>query len=840
MLCVPALAETDGLTIYADDTEFWRFYPIPTEPRIREQDGEPVLLLISYAVSDQDRAAHPELPPGGGYLSLDTVLAPLPEQLNRAAKTLQHDVDQRWEQLRNGTPEEQARLGVAGTVAAPRVVFGTPTFTNGAVKLDAPQSERLVSSRLAAGTPTLLPGNVATFNLDLTPDGAQFIAMSLGADEEGPAPLQVAYDLSFWARLPPARIHMAIDASKMHEYIRKQLEGRGIDNCTTYDYDHSDVTQESMTLSGAVTVQIDTGSGSFPDEVISELRGYAFDTLKQLVQSTFFQPVPASPPPAPGGIRVPFFRDTTLLVKSLDQQTMNVTLDLEQSSVVEWKIYPKATLTGVVGSDEASRKRHIRKLALDDPFFSDINVAVEVFTEYALVDHVEVELSHEGTTGDGQPRHESTVFTFHEPGAQVWSIRRFSDAGTYDIRHRVVFPGGKTGEWSRWERKDSARVAISVESPGVVHATAAVGNVDFDALVASAQVTFAYADVAHSVPEERSVVVLTRDMQTQEYTRAIGVPVSGTLKFKVRFDLLTGDVIEDEGWSEVIGQQVVVNQPAESVLRVNLLPAGNAWSTLVAVFVTLEYSDAEGNVMTGTYEMRTIDEFRTWQVYLRDRTRRGYRYRWTASFLDGTTTTKDWTDNPGDPVLSITLNRTGVDVLVVPDAVDFAVCSLVEVTLRSMDPVATTTMVFRDHVPQVWKLEGARAEDLAITVDITQFPTGQPPLHLPQRIENDSVVALPAVQHRVSIRVVNVVGTLVDYGVTPIVGIDIEAGDGPSVTAALTINVDAPSAFFEFSPEDDIPSYRYRITYFDKIGRPTESAWQTTNVARIVVPAFTA
>lgn len=841
MLCVPALTETDGLTIYADDTEFWRFYPIPTEPRIREQDGEPVLLLISYAVSDEDRAANPDLPPGGGYLSLDTVLAPTKDQLEGAAAVLQREVDVRWEQLRNGTPEDQARPGVAGTGSAPKVVFGTPTFTDGAVKLDAPQSERLVSSRLAAGTPTLLPGNVATFNLDLTPDGAQFVADSLIADEAAAAPLQVAYDLSFWARLPAARIHMAIDASKMHEYIRKQLEGRGVEYCTTYDYDHSDVTQESMTLSGAVTVQIDTGSGSIPDDVISELRGYAFDTLKQLVQSTFFQPAPASPPPAaPSGIRVPYYRDSTLLVQTLNQQTMNVSLDLEQSSVVEWKIHPKATLTGVVGDDEAMRERHVRKLALDDPFFSDINVAVEVFTDFALVDHVEVELSHDGTTSDGQPRHESTVFTFTTPGAQKWRIRRFTDANTYDIRHRVIFPGGRTGEWAPWETKDSPRVAISVESPGVVQATATVGNVDFDALVASAQVTFAYQDAARGVAEERSVVVLTKDARTQTYERPIGVPVSGTLKYRVRFDLVTGDVIEDDDWSDLIGDQVVVNQPAESVLRVNLLPAGNAWATLVAVFVTLEYSDADGNVTSNTFDLRKIEEFRTWQVYLRDRTRRGYRYRWTASFLDGTTTTKDWTDNAGDPVLSILLNRTAVNVLVVADAVDFVACPLVEVTLRSANPPATTTMVFRDRAPQMWILEGARAEDLAITVDITQFPAGQPPIHLPQRIENDSVVALPAARRGVALRFVNAVGTLVDYSVTPIVGIDIEAGEGPDVSVSLMLNVNIQDGIYEFDPGVSVTSYRYRITYFDKTGKPSEGTWQTATFPRIVVPAFTA
>lgn len=838
MLCVPALTEVPGLTIYGDDTDFWRFYAIPNEPRIREQDGEPVLLLISYAVSDEERAAHPELPPGGGYLSLDTVLAPTEEQLAEATTALQARVDERWAQLRSGSAEDQARPGVAGTTEPPRVDFSTPTFTGGAVTLDAPQSAHLVSARMAAGTPTLLAGNVASFNLDLTPDGAQFIAQSLAAGEDAPAPLQVAYDLSFWARLPAARIHMSVDATRMHEYIRKQLAGRGIDHCTTYDYDHSDVTEESLNLSGAVTVQIDTGSGSLPEAVISELRAYAFDTLKQLVQSTFFQPAPQQPPPAGGGPRLHIWRDPTLVVKDLDTQTMNVTLDLEQSSVVAWQVHPRATLTGVVGSDEASRARHIRKLALDDPFFSDVVVDTEVFTDFTLVDHVEVELSYTGTDGDGEPRHEGTVLTFQEPGAQRWSVRRFADAATYRWRHRVVFPAGAVGAWSDWQASDSPRLPVSVPSPGVVRAVATVGNVDFETLVASAQVTFAYGDPEHGVPEEQGVVVLTRDTPTLAYQRSIGVPRSAPLRYRIRFDLIGGDVIEPDGWDEVVGEQVVVNQPAESVLRVNLLPTGNGWHDVVAVFITLEHRDGEGHVTTATFDLRSNEEFRTWQVYLRDRSMRAYRYRWTASFKDGSTATQDWAENPGDPVLSIPLVRTGVEVVVVPDTVDFTACPLVEVTLRSAVPAAATSMIFRDRVPQVWYVPGAQADTLELSVQITQFPATGEPVHLPVRTERDPVVVLPAFERQAAgIRSVIALGPLVDYTVTPLVGVDIEAGAGPDEVGALTLRDEERTAEWSFAQGSQFSSYRYRITYFDKAGAPAEGPWLTTTVPRIVVPA---
>src|SRR6266849_5725649 len=224
MLTVPSVATTaDGVTVYADDNRFDLYYLLPAAPSVRrDKNGNPIFLLVKYALSDQDRQAHPNLPTGGGYLSFDVEFIVPADQLQRARQRLQPLVDAEWNRLKSGTPAEQARPGVAGTASPPSVQFASPTWTQGKVAMDAPQSAQLVSSRVAEGTPSLLAGNVAVFNLDLTPDGATFFQSTLltpsGSGASDLTPIQVSYNLNFWARLPPVGIHITADSSKVYEY----------------------------------------------------------------------------------------------------------------------------------------------------------------------------------------------------------------------------------------------------------------------------------------------------------------------------------------------------------------------------------------------------------------------------------------------------------------------------------------------------------------------------------------------------------------------------------------------------------------------------------------------
>ena len=150
MLKAPALTQIDDFTIYGDDTYFFRFFPLANNPGLRmDEDGEPVILLLKYELSDQDRQRNPQLPQGGGYLSFDTSYGATEEQLASLRVALQPRVDAEWQRLSNGTEEERALPGVAGTTAPPQVELGTPTYTSGKVKIDTPRSSALIAGRVA-------------------------------------------------------------------------------------------------------------------------------------------------------------------------------------------------------------------------------------------------------------------------------------------------------------------------------------------------------------------------------------------------------------------------------------------------------------------------------------------------------------------------------------------------------------------------------------------------------------------------------------------------------------------------------------------------------------------
>jgi hypothetical protein len=861
MLLIPSIMQVGDVTVYADDVDFHRFYAIASAPRLRtDADGDPVFLLLSYALSDEERAAHPDLPAGGGYMAFDMTFELTEQQFTAVQTALQPRVDADWNRLRAGTAADVARANAAGADAPPKVVLANPTWTEGAVTMNAPQSDRLVDARVAEATPSLLTGNIASFSLDLTPAGAQFMEEALlaepgvAADE---APIQVAYDLRFWARLPPARIHLAVDAEKMHSYVQEQFRGRNVNACSAHQYETTVVDTEALTLSGAVTCQIDTGSGSLPDEVIAELRGYAFDLLKQIVQHSFFNsegddPGAPAPAAASGGGRTPIPPLSARLIgrrrlvrKDIDTEKMSIRLDLEQSSVVPWSIHPRGTLQTLLGDDNDARRRHVRKLRLNDPFFATLAVDVHMFTDFAAIDHAEVELAYAATDESGAPHAVGTVLVFTETQPQTWSTPVVGGVRSYRWRMRAVLAGGRAQPFGPWTTTNALRLPLSIESPGSIAVDVISGSVDFEQLVRGVQVRLAYEDAASGIPREEASVLLSRERQSASYLRRIDAPRAAQVLARTRFDLINGDVIDNTQWEPVPGNQFVVNQPSEALLAVRLLPAGNGWDDVVSVLVDLAYEDAASGVsISETFALKSLAEFATWQVFLRDRSRRSYRHRWIASFANGDLVTRDWTDNPGDPVLPIRIDRPGITVTVVADSLDFATCPLTEVNIRHDVPGgAATTLIFRTPEAQRWHVNAADGAPVAFVSTVTHFPADRDPVVLPERRETDPIIVLPAYRAMSAGELrVQVLGELVDFSATPLIAVDLnyrDVANAIDASQSFTLDPDMRRAEWVLATRDArATEFRRRITYFLADGSSSEGEWKTETMPRVVVPKF--
>jgi len=89
------------VTAFRDDANMAKFYLIPDYLQIRRDfKGNPVFLLVKYAFDDQDRAANPNLPRGGGYMVFDVEMSVREADYKQIVAQLQKDVDDMWNQLK--------------------------------------------------------------------------------------------------------------------------------------------------------------------------------------------------------------------------------------------------------------------------------------------------------------------------------------------------------------------------------------------------------------------------------------------------------------------------------------------------------------------------------------------------------------------------------------------------------------------------------------------------------------------------------------------------------------------------------------------------------------------
>lgn len=833
MLKVPAFRTVAGVTLYADDTVWYRFYPVADQPRVRlDRDGRPVFLLVKYALSDEELARNPTLPRGGGYLNVDVVFELDDAQREAVRADLQAWVDAEHARRLHGTAEEKA--SVQGMAAPPPVDMGTPTFTSGAVAMDAPQTSVLVSKRVAAGSPSLLADNVSVFSMDLTSEGATFMEKTLigdgGAVASDLTPIQVRYDLTFWARLPPVRIHVKADSRRIYDQVRKIMDGSGVDACTSYDFQHSDIDTGSAEVAGLITVQIDTGSGSLDDAIIAELRGYALEVMQQMVESNFFTmeaseayvPAGASEIP-PEALSKDPRKTKKYLRKEHNETTMKLELLLEQNSVVAWPIHPQGTLqTFFRGMSPAQIANHVRVVTLDDPVFQSLNLTARVFAPFEPtgLEAVEVELRYEGrdSTGDRQEKVKTFTFTSNQP--QQWAPKLIGDERSYAYRYRFKFAGRAFGAYTAWAQSSSPDLNIAAPMAGRVRVDIRAGDIDFETQVRQVQVLLAYEDPSAGVPREEETRVLDKTNTSGLMDRLIFEERSRPVQYKLRFRMHSGEVLEDSLWQSLPGNQLIVNQPARGLLRVRLLPAGDGWDGVAQVIVDLKYEDpGHAFKREESLVLKTNQEFRTWEVSLRDQARRSFEYRVNTSYLDGRFEQSPWKTHSGEETLAIVVQAPPRHLIqIVPDRLDLEAAPLTEVTLTHLPTGQQETFVIRARQPLTWPVDVAPGTPVRYRVEVTHFPATGDPVVLPAFEEEDTVLVLPPYQPpRPGVFKVQLVGALIDFAQTPLVTVDLRYQDevrGIDLSHAVAFSERATLDWAIEVGDLSRRFYSHQITYF--------------------------
>ncbi|MEL7332247.1 MAG: hypothetical protein AAFN12_08355, partial [Cyanobacteria bacterium J06560_2] len=728
MLQVPAYEyfEDLNITAYQDDSMFWKFYCIPDYASIRrDENNNAVFLLVKYAFGDQDREENPDLPRGGGYMNFDVELAAAAADMTQVRDRLQKRVDQDWQRLKDiaeaagksvqgarvwskhpGQSTRQltvddVRLGLPSDVpqappgdAPPTVVIAPPTWTEGTFKITAPEIETLVTRSVTEGPVSLVGNNTASASLELTSAGATFMERTLvdldGTGGTDLTPLQVLYQLKFWARIPPVRLMISANSRSLYAALKEISHDYDSHGCSEDDMTHNETNLEMAIQADLIKVRFDTGTLSLDDDFLQDLRSSGMRIVQDLIKDKLYNKQEA---PVEDDADEQNFLDSKenvyVLKTEVNFESTTIEYDEEMTSIVEWPANPQGTLQSFfAGLSAEDMKKYVRSVDLDDDFFKTLKLSVSAFADWdnEPIAFVECQLRYSGRDENNLLVEKAETFTFNkEKSTDIWDPSLIKSKREYSYRWRVAFNGQEPDEFTRWTTDTTPNLNISIADPGKISIRVLAGNIDFEQTVEQVQVELSYRDAGSDVDEEATTFVLANGQTEQVYERYIYTEWDRPVRYRTRFFLKDGQQIEGE-WEETLSQQLLINAPLYDKLDVQLVPAG-VWNNVVQSVVSLQYEDEANEYhVDSAFSLKDTSEFRTWSVVLQESSDRDFLYKVLTTFENGTFNETEWISANGDQALPVVVQEVPwLEVSLLPNLVDFEVTPVVECTLRYSD-----------------------------------------------------------------------------------------------------------------------------------------------------------
>jgi hypothetical protein len=891
LMITPARSFKDpDVTAYVDDTQFWKYYLIPGNVSIRrDAKNQPVFLLIKYAFSDQDREENKNLPHGGGYMVFDTELSIPKDALDKITKQLQQEVNDTWNQLKaiaesqgqsvqgagissfhnlNGA-KTSASLSVGDVLLglgpdrpeappgdkAPTVIIGTPTYTKGTFHIMAPQSEGLISHRVAEGPVSLTGGNIVSANMDLTAAGATFMEKTLtnldGSGGTDLTPIQALYELKFWARVPPVKVTVTADSRSLGMSVRSiyhDYEGNG---CDEDSMTHSDQQLKMAVDSGLIKVQIDAGTLSLSDDFLQEIRSSALKTVMDQIKENFFDKKPAPPPPEDDKTKdfINSDQDVYYMKSELNFDSMHFGYSETLQSIVEWPVNPQGTLqTFLAGVSAQEMKKYVRVVDLEDQFFKSLGLTATVFADWANepIAFVEVQIRYNGNDENNQPVEKVETFTFtKDHTSDFWDPSLIGSKREYEYRWRMAYIGKEAGEFTDWETDTTPRLNLSIANVGKIVLPVLAGNIDFAQVTKQVQVDVDYSDPGSGVPEEIVTLVLNNSALEKTYSRYIYTNWDQPIKYRTRFFLKNDQSVETD-WQQTQSRQLLINEPNTiNRLDVQLVPAGS-WDGVQQTVVNLRYSDAVNNVFSDTvFNFKSTDEFRTWTVIIKDLVKRKFQYKILASFKDGSAPYQtNWLDADGDQALPVVVKQAPrLAVKLLPNLLDFKVTPIVTVTLHYDDPQANLhkvdTFPFSAATEATWSFPIADDSMRKYRSVVTHNTGDGQEIKQSEVSTDETVLVVPKLL--VPEIAVEVHPKVISFVETPVVEVDVNYQDPDhNFTGEETLVFTATDPQkFRFQVDKNSPrDYTITVTYYLADGKVVTRAPVTLNNSKIVIPRY--
>ena len=730
------------ITVYTDDTDPALFYAMPDQPSIRiDPNTQKYSFKFLKYLMPVDR---PDGSKGGGFLIFDSVFALSPATITALQKQLTQQINQR---------------GIGGQAR-----IALPSFTKGSASLQLLDSGgALVTKIESAGKPSLLGSLICSFTAELSPEGAAVVE---GAMKGSGGIIQIAYDLSYWAVLPPITGQVWFNAFKFASYYQSIQKSGG--SWDSDDNTENETMREAFVSSDSGGVQFDfTGldpSDPNASKVRNDLTNWGWQQLNTAVQNVLASSkgsstsgTQGSDSGSTGGSSSGGVTGTNtgadLGSDRGDDGMENVTRNesswssfsfyetYNEKDNILYETVQQGTLENI--PDFAS---YAVTVNANDPFFAQIHASVTVNADFAkfAIQSVDVNLIYDQMNPPTVGGHHFT---------QPDDLYKFdSDTVNGDLSYKysvnVNYADQSAPYKSPVQITRNPVVTVDVGSMGILYVNVTVTNVDFTK-TPTVLVAMKYPDPDSTGAAINRQFSFDSAKKNDSLVVVIMQPFNKQYQYQVTYVMADGTQMV-RPWQSDSTQELFIQSPFSQQV-VSFISEGDFVNDVENIFLKMTYVDAANNYsQTADYTFTSANRSHDWSFPIVAGGQGVIHYTGVITHKDHTT------ENIPDTTSTASLITFGPPnqqiITVTPDSslLDFTIVKLVQMNLSYNDPGNNITLQQEIVVkatgatPPSWTFYVKDKTKTAYTYQATYYLAGNTanPVKQPATTSNDTDLVL--------------------------------------------------------------------------------------------------
>ncbi|WP_158895889.1 hypothetical protein [Amycolatopsis anabasis] len=656
MLQILGAVDTPAATAYPDDNDALQFYVLPKVPLMRrDSNGKPVFKFVQY------RSLRP-LPSGRNgaalvFMDIEMALTAADEQALRQ-KLADH---------------LNARGG--GSVTPEAIVLSKPQITKASVTLDVLSgSGDLVQRVNHGGVPSMYGNNVVAFSAELTEFGAPVFAAAMKS--EGAGGVRAEYAFQFNGRMPPVTAVGTWYASKFYSFVQEvDFE----ENFWSED-DFSEKVNEIFVNSESRKVTVDPGGLPNTDPAVAAMLKTVEDSVtRQLDEAVQRNLLEAIPPESRDFSKIRDEDFENIRREVTVNKIADVRIEHTQKQIVPVDVRPQANMPSLV-SQGFKWEDFAITADVDDPFYRQFNLAIQVNAEFEKLPIFSVDVSIDYPPATA--KHGIKTFSFKKAD-DIGRFDSFMDSGgtAFKYKYTVFYTGESRTFESEWQDHDGTDLKINIDDLGLWLVDVEVGDMNWDQ-VSRAVLTLEHPEVSPGVPPVTRFQIdsTTKVLQVKELLMEPAKPYGGSVKFFMKDGREFVRQLAD-----LKGQRFYVDDPFSVTNEVLLRTRGDFEKIIDTIFLDLTYTDdVNGYEQTHSIALSKALRFDSWKFPVIDPRVGKVTYRTVTTFHDGTSAESGEKTLEGR-TLVLGVESAVLEVTLVPDLIPWDLVKLAKVDLRYVD-----------------------------------------------------------------------------------------------------------------------------------------------------------